>query len=249
MKSIATLAIVGCCYLLPCVVSAQAISEKADADAPRIADEKTYLKELSERMNVDWPANHTIHIVCHGHSVPSGYFKTPEVNTMNAYPHLWHEQLAAKHRHAVINVIVTAIGGEQSDQGAARFERDVLSHRPELVTIDYSLNDRGIGLENAKKAWSSMIEKAQAAGIKVLLLTPTPDQSANLNDPQDALNQHAVQVRELAAKYHVGLVDSTKAFQEEVAKGTKLEDLMSQVNHPNRAGHELVTKELMKWFP
>ncbi len=228
---------------------AQSLPEKAAAESPRLAGQKTYLKELCKQLQIDWPQNRTINIVCHGHSVPAGYFKTPEVETMNAYPHLLHKELAAKFPHAVINVIVTAIGGENSEQGAARFERDVLALKPDLVTIDYSLNDRPLGLDRAKKAWISMIEKARAAGVKVILLTPTPDQSAKLDDPQDPLNRHAEQVRELAAKYHVALADSTKVFQEQVAKGARLEDLMSQVNHPNRQGHELVAKELMKWFP
>jgi acyl-CoA thioesterase I len=215
----------------------------------RSDDQPTYLRELYEQMKIDWPKNRTINIVCHGHSVPAGYFKTPEVETMNAYPHLLHKELAAKFPHAVINVIVTAIGGENSEQGAARFERDVLALKPDLVTIDYSLNDRGLGMEQARKAWGSMIEKAQKAGVKVILLTPTPDQNAKMDDPQDPLQQHARQVRELAAKYRVALADSTKAFQDEIQKGKKLEELMSQINHPNRQGHELVVKELMKWFP
>ena len=47
----------------------------------------------------------------------------------------------------------------------------------------------------------------------MILLTPTADMSAKLDDPNDPLNQHAAQVRELAATHHVGLVDSLAAFQ------------------------------------
>jgi transposase len=32
------------------------------------------------------------------------------------------------------------------------------------------------------------------------------------------------------------------------ADGGRLEDLMSQSNHPNRIGHNLVARALMKWF-
>jgi acyl-CoA thioesterase I len=223
--------------------------DKASSDKPSIADQQTYLKELCGQLKIDWPKNHTINIVCHGHSVPAGYTKTPEVDAMNAYPHLWHQALAAKYPHAVINVIVTAIGGENAEKGAARFERDVLSLRPELVTIDYALNDRYIGLERAKKAWASMIEKCQAAKIPVILLTPTGDTRSQMLDPKDKLNQHARQIRELAAQYHVALADSTEAFEAEMRNGTKLEEMISVINHPNHRGHEMVMKELMKWFP
>ena len=34
-----------------------------------------------------------------------------------------------------------------------------------------------------------------------------------------------------------------------VEKGGKLEDLMSQGNHPNRKGHALVAAALLEWFP
>ena len=59
----------------------------------------------------------------------------------------------------VINVIVTAIGGENSESGAARFATDVLCHKPDVVTIDYALNDRDLGLVRAEQAWRQMIEQ------------------------------------------------------------------------------------------
>jgi lysophospholipase L1-like esterase len=214
-----------------------------------VADRATYLAGLSAAMAVEWPKNRCINLVCHGHSVPTGYFKTPVVDTFNAYPHLLHRGLKERFPDAVINVIVTGIGGEQSEAGAARFAADVLIHRPDLVTIDYALNDRGIGLARAKAAWTAMIAAAREAHVPVILLTPTPDQSARLDDPADPLNQHAEQIRRLAAEHHVGLVDSLAAFKARIAAGTALPELMSQVNHPNRQGHELVAAGLLAWFP
>jgi lysophospholipase L1-like esterase len=217
--------------------------------AVKAADPRTYLANLSASLQANWPANHTVQLVCHGHSVPAGYFKTPVVDTFNAYPHLLHRGLKERFPHAVINVIVTAIGGEASESGAQRFERDVLALRPEVVTIDYSLNDRGLGLARAEAAWRSMITNATAHGVKVILLTPTPDLAAKLDDPNDPLNQHAEQVRRLARELGVGLVDSLAAFQRAAGAGHPLPELMSQGNHPNRAGHELVAAELLKWWP
>jgi acyl-CoA thioesterase I len=208
----------------------------------------TYLSEFCRQARIDWPENRTLNVVCHGHSVPSGYFQTPQISTFESYPHLLHMALAKKFPHAVINVIVTAIGGETAEKGAARFTRDVLPHRPDIITIDYSLNDRGDGLVRARSAWSAMIEQAHAAQIPVLLLTPTPDQAASLTDPTDPLVQHAAQMRALAIEYGVGLVDSLTTFHEQVEAGVELASLMSSGNHPNRAGHELVAAEIMKWF-
>ena len=234
--------------LLSLVLLATVFGPLAAADAPALAEKATYFSDLTAELKKVWPGNRRVNIVCHGHSVPAGYFKTPFVDTFNAYPHLFHVGLKENYPNAVINVIVTAIGGENCLSGAERFERDVLSLHPDVITIDYVLNDRGLPLEQSAKAWSSMIEKALAAKIKVILLTPTPDQASKLDDPADPLNKNAEQVRKLAAQYHVALVDSLEAFKQAIKAGAKLPDLMSQGNHPNRKGHDLVAAELLKWF-
>jgi len=228
------------CLFLVCACPPRSLAQLA---APT-----NYLAQVVGRLEKVWPNNHLVNLVFHGHSVPAGYFQTPTVDSLHAYPNLVREALAQKFPHAVINVIVTAVGGENAEKGAARFDSDVLTLKPDVVFLDYALNDRGIGLTNAEAAWTEMIKKAAAAGVKVILLTPTPDQSAKLDDPNDPLNQHAEQIRRLAAQYHVGLVDSLAQFKAAVAGGTALTNLMAQVNHPNAAGHQLVADELVKWF-
>lgn len=238
------------CLLILCShVSPLPPHDRAQVGTGKSAVRESYLADVSTLLEAKWPRNRTVNVVCHGHSVPAGYFVTPVVDTFNAYPHLLHRGLKTRFPHAVINVIVTAIGGETSEGGAQRFAKDVLSHRPDVVTLDYGLNDRRIGLEKARAAWSSMIEAARANDVEVVLLTPTGDLSAKLDDPDDALNQHAAQIRDLAAEYGVALVDSLTAFEVYTKGPGKLEDLMSQGNHPNRQGHDLVTGELLRWFP
>jgi acyl-CoA thioesterase I len=209
-----------------------------------------YLKDLIVELKKQWPDNKTINIVCHGHSVPSGYFATPMVDTFNAYPHLLHRELKARFPFAVINVIVTGIGGEHSETGNQRFFDTVLCHKPDLITIDYGLNDRGIGLEKASAAWSDMITQSLNQGSKVILLTPTPDQSVNPqkeNANNTPLHDHAKQIRKLSEEFNVGLSDS---FSESLiyAKEHTLSDILSWSNHPNLQGHQIVTKLLMRYF-
>jgi lysophospholipase L1-like esterase len=214
----------------------------------QVANPTDFSKDLVKLMETEWPQNRTVNIVCHGHSVPAGYFKTPDVRTFDAYPHLLHRAIKDHFKLAVVNVIVTAIGGENSVSGAARFEKDVLALNPDVVTIDYALNDRGLSLEDAKKAWIKMIRLAQEKKVKVILLTPTWDLSVNPDNSDDPLFKHAQQIRELAKEFSVGLADSLSAFLAEHKQGVKFEALMSQINHPNRAGHELVVNELAPWF-
>jgi len=216
-----------------------------------IADRRTYLSKITEELRKEWPENRTINIVCHGHSVPAGYFSTPFVDTFNAYPHLLHRKMKEKFPFAVINVIVTAIGGEDSESGALRFEKSVISHHPDVVAIDYGLNDRRIGLRSAELAWKSMIEKCLENNIKVLLLTPILDLSGLFEENKDQwglLQKHTEQIRKLAEEYEVGLVDCFSLFENYIKNGGDITDLLSWPNHPNRNGHELIAREIMRWF-
>jgi acyl-CoA thioesterase I len=190
-----------------------------------------YFAPLLSKLRVEWPKNETVHLVAHGHSVPAGYFRTPMVQPFDSYPHLVHAGLK---------------GGENSISGAERFDRDVLALRPKLVMIDYGLNDRGPGLVAARDAWSGMIRKCQAAGILVVLLTPTSDSRINMLDDNGPLAQHAAQIRKLASEFQVALADSFRIYQEHMRAGGKVTDLLSQVNHPNRRGHELVAAEVLR---
>lgn len=212
------------------------------------ADSKHYLDSIKKELVKEWPKNRTINLVFHGHSVPSGYFKTPVVNTLQAYPFLSFKAIKEKYQNAVINFIVTGIGGENSLNGEKRFANDVLTHKPDVLFIDYALNDKSIGLEKSTIAMSKMIEAALAKGIKVILLTPTPHQSYTILDKNNAYEAYKDQVIALAKKYNIGLVDSYTLFRDKVAAGHKVEEYMSQVNHPNALGHQLVADEIVKWF-
>lgn len=208
----------------------------------------SYLSGIKKELQVVWPANRTINLVFHGHSVPAGYWHNHEVHTLESYPYLVLERLKAKYPYAVINIIVTAIGGENAIKGQERFSTDVLNQKPDVIFIDYALNDRSAGLEKARTAWEKMIQDALQKNIKVILLTPSPDQRNDIMAPGNELEQHANQIRALAKKYHTGLVDSFKSFQEIINHGGDIRDYMSHVNHPNKKGHEIIADEIIKWF-
>lgn len=206
-----------------------------------------YLDSVKTALKKSWPNNKTVNLVFHGHSVPSGYFKTPTVNTLAAYPQLTLKMVKEKYPTAVVNSIVTAIGGEESEQGAKRFNQEVLNHKPDVLFLDYALNDRSIGLERALKAWEKMILEATAQGTKVIVLTPTPDLREDILSDKAPLEQHSQQIRKLAATYKLGLVDSYAIFKE-IAKREHLKPFMAQSNHINEKGHKLVAEAIMTYF-
>lgn len=249
------LAVIGmlasCCLALTSTsIVAQEKSESTTSTQPSSLTQQPadYFVGLIEAMKIHWPSNRRITIVAHGHSVPAGYFKTPEIRTFDSYPSLLHQRLATQFPTAVIEVIVTAIGGEASTSGTARFEQDVLSLKPDIVMIDYALNDRGLGLKVSRENLEKMISKCKEKKIKVILLTPTPDQTEDLLKTDTPLNAFTQMIRQLAAQHEVAMVDSYEAFRQRVISGTPLPELMSQVNHPNRPGHEIVAELLYSLF-
>jgi hypothetical protein len=213
-----------------------------------IADPANYLKNIKTELTKKWPGNRTINLVFHGHSVPAGYFKTPVVNTLDSYPYQLLKKLKEQYPYAVINIINTAIGGENSVSGAKRFGSEVLIHKPDVLFIDYALNDRGVGLEEAHNAWNKMIKIALENNIKLILLTPSPDQRVNILEANNELEQHRNQIIKLAKENGVGLIDSYALFKEKVMEGDSLTKYMVQVNHPNKEGQLLIANEMMKYF-
>ncbi len=235
------------------VLSAAGLSEMNGQESvvPAIintSDKDPYLAEIKEALMIEWPKNRTINLVFHGHSVPSGYFKTPEVKPLQSYPYLLLKDLKKIYPFAVINIILTCIGGENSQQGAARFEKQVLNHAPDVLFIDYALNDRGLGLEGSRKAMEYMIKEGLRKKIKIILLTPTPDQRVDIMDQNNDLQKLSNQIIELSKQYQTGLVDSYAAFQKLVSSNENITDYMSQVNHPNEKGHQVVSDAIMNYF-
>lgn len=223
------------------------ISSRSNTQS-KIADPANYLNDIKNELTKQWPNNRTINLVFHGHSVPAGYFKTPLVNTFGAYPFQVLKKLKEQYPFAVINVINTAIGGENAESGAKRFKAEVLIHQPDVLFIDYALNDLKSGLEGSSKAWNKMINKALKQHIKIILLTPSPDQRINILEANSELEQHSKQIQQLAEKNGIGLIDSYGLFKEKVMSGNPISTFMSQVNHPNEEGHQLIADEILKYF-
>ena len=95
-------------------------------------------------------------------------------------------------------------GGNTSRDMAARFENDVISKKPAWMTLMCGTNDNpnhGLPLEESKNNIRTIVEKTQAAGIKVLILT-MPVRGGNLNE--NAYNEF---IREFAKEKGIPIAD------------------------------------------
>lgn len=224
--------------LLPLLAGCSAIPvDKPELPAPLLAELKK-----------EWPENRTINIIFHGHSVPSGYHQTPEVKPFDSYPLMALEKIQKANPHAVINAIVTAIGGEDSAQGAARFERDVLSMRPDVIFIDYALNDRRLPEDEVERSWRTMALAARANGVPVVFVTPTGADNVRIGALDEPLEVRAGIIRKVAAEENVAVADVWAAWKAELKRGVKQNSLLAQANHPNRKGHAIAARVIAGMF-
>ncbi|MFN9026298.1 MAG: hypothetical protein ACK5VX_08930, partial [Akkermansiaceae bacterium] len=87
---------------------------------------------------------------------------------------------------------------------------------------------------------------AKNTKVPVVLLTPTGDSSAKLDDPKDPLNLRAELIRKIAKDQGVLIADVFAAWKAEIEKGTPQTEILSQVNHPNLKGHTLAAETIFK---
>ncbi len=72
-------------------------------------------------------------------------------------------------------LIGAGIGGNKSDQMLARLDSDVIARHPDWMTLSCGVNDIWVGLplDQYQRNITSIVEKAQAAKIKVIIFTAT----------------------------------------------------------------------------
>ena len=104
------------------------------------------------------------------------------------------------------------IGGDKSNQMLERLDSDVLSKKPTWMTLSCGVNDvwagdRGIPLDQYKVNMTAIVDQAQAAGAKVMILTATMigEQPANPNNVKIATYNDFL--RQLAKEKHCLLAD------------------------------------------
>jgi len=151
-----------------------------------------------------------------------------------------------------VKVINAGISGHTSRDMLKRLERDVLSHKPDWVSISCGVNDvwhgeKGVPLPEYKKNMTEIVDRCLAAGAKVLLLTSTPIYE-NLNSPENKkLAAYNDFLRQLAKEKKILLCDLNKAFTALYKKKlTKKRLLTIDGVHMNPRGNRLMAREIAK---
>lgn len=125
------------------------------------------------------------------------------------------EWLQEKYPQAKFEEIHAAIGGTGSDLGVFRLERDVLQHKPDLMFVEFAVNDGGAPPERIHKAMEGIIRQTWKANPETDICYVYTLTHAMLDDLQDGkMPRAASAMEELADHYGIPSIH----FGVEVAK-------------------------------
>jgi hypothetical protein len=140
----------------------------------------------------------------------------------------------------------------------ARIDKDVISKKPDWVTVSCGVNDvwhgaRGVPLPAYKTNMTQLVDKCQAAGLKVMLLTSTPIGEQLDNDNNKKLADYNAFLDELAADKKCVLVDlnadMTAALKDLQSKPHGEGNLLTRDGvHMNPLGDVIMATGILKGF-
>jgi lysophospholipase L1-like esterase len=167
--------------------------------------------------------------------------------------------------------VPAGISGHKSDQMLARLEKDVLSKKPQWMTLSCGVNDvwhggRGVPLDEEmakngkyddkvvsargtyKKNITAIIDRASAAGVKPVILTATVIKE-NLESPENGrLAPYNEFLRQLAKEKKLPLADLNAMCQEQIKAANKpgVNVLTYDGVHMGVAGNKLMAVGVLK---
>ena len=129
-----------------------------------------------------------------------------------------------------VRCINAGIGGTTSQFGAARVEEDVLAFHPDVVFIEFSVNDENT--PHFRETYEGLVRKVYQSGAAVVLIhNVCYDTGYSAEDMHLQIGKH----------YDLPCVSMKSTIYEEVCSGRiPNRDITPDDLHPNDAGHALV---------
>jgi len=170
------------------------------------------------------------------------------------------ETLLKNRQDSQFDLIGAGIGGNKVYDLYLRMEDDVLSQDPNVVFIWVGVNDvwhktllgTGTDADKFERFYTAIINKLLDKHIRVILCTPAViGEKTDFTNQQDGdLNAYSQIVRNLAQKWHCGLVDLREIFHNYELKnnpGNKESGILTKDRvHLTEAGNQLVAEKMLE---
>lgn len=140
-----------------------------------------------------------------------------------------------------------SIGGIGSQLGAFRLERDVLSRKPDLVFLDFTVNDGCYDAPDPDKlaSYESLVRRMVLKDIPVVEVIFALKKDMPPNVVHRALDEKH---KEIAAAYNVPVADTEPVLREAVAQGKATADelwpMFPDQTHPGDKGYVLYSEAI-----
>lgn len=171
---------------------------------------------------------------------------------LTSYRALVSQKLEEKYPDAHFKFWDAALGGTSSNLAAFRLQRDVISRKPDLVFIDYAVNDNPYSVDDEKLAsYESLTRRVlleTGAPVELIILAVKPDLEPAKRQPRPRDAKH----KEVAAAYNTALADAVAYMNDQVQKGRFTPDEMwpaeTGSTHPNDKGYLLYSEVVFQAY-
>lgn len=154
------------------------------------------------------------------------------------YAYLVYEWWKKSFPNAAFSFVNGGIGGTTSHYGGARAWKDVLCYRPDIVTVDFSVNDDA----------NEFFEETYEGTLRRLLAAPSAPAVVVLNNVFYDTGKNAQDYHNrIADHYGIPHVSIKDTIYPDVESGKIVRaDITPDNLHPNDKGHRLVADEICK---
>ena len=184
-------------------------------------------------------AGKTVRIAALGDSLTFGWMAE------KGYIDFLQESLKAKYPAATILFTNRGIPGDTAEGGLRRLKKQVIEAQPDLVFVQFGLNDAFSGCPVAQYAItiSRIIDRLQReTSAEVLLLTSVP-----LADPhEDSMALQYYECLERVARQRAVPIARVHAYWKETTGGRFDGLLQADLVHPTSAGYRLMAEAIMQ---
>jgi lysophospholipase L1-like esterase len=170
------------------------------------------------------------------------------------------EALAQKNLSSDYELIGAGVGGNKVYDLYLRMDDDVLAQNPDIVFIWVGVNDvwhktmfgTGTDIDKFEKFYTAIINKLLDRHIRTILVTPAViGEKTDFTNQQDGdLNAYSQVIRNLAQKFHCGLVDLREVFHTYELQhnpGNKESGILTVDRvHLNETGNQFVADKMLE---
>lgn len=188
-------------------------------------------------------------IVCLGDSITCNW-------ASKSYVDFWQELMDKKKRD--VKLIASGINGETAQDGYYRVDRDVITHKPDLVTIMFGHNDADPNRNMSAVLFANYLRKIinylqHETRASFWLLTPNQLGDAKFEPKYE---QYIRMIKQAALDKNIHCVDLFNVFHDhkldEIFTGkitsTYIRSAGKDWIHPNELGHRIMAEKLMSEF-